>query len=162
MRKRSKHRPKTVAINTVELAIKNACAFTDQERAVVATAMTEALESLRTGTLDTFYWKSLADMLNVAEGLMRQGIGAGLEAHQCIEAASVALAAIAKRMPKSSTARASELEAIRLAADLHKLQLQHCSNREYKLAVEWVRRRVQADLRGDLNAHVVSLEGVAA
>lgn len=162
MRKRSKYRPKAVALNTVEIAIKSAAAFTDAERALVEPAMREALEALRMGKLDRFYWKSLADMLNVSEGLMRLGIGSGLEAHQCIEAASRALAAIGQRMPQTATARADELEAIRLAVDLHRLQLEHCSNREYKLAVEWVRRRVAAALRSDLNAHVVTIEEAAA
>ena len=162
MRKRSKYRPKPVATDPMKLAISNAAAFTDSERSLVEPAIREALEALRTGRLDRFYWKSLADMINVSEGLMRNGIGTGLEAHRCIEAASIALAAIGRRMPQTSTARSDELEAIRLAADLHRLQLAHCSNREYKQAVEWVRRRVSAALRGDLNAHVVRVEEAAA
>lgn len=155
MRKRSKYRQRGKTCNTMQIAASGARVMLDSEVCPVIKSVDEAIDLLRRGQLDEPNWRLLADMLNMSEGLMRNGIGTGIEAYQCIKTATEAMVCLADRMDKTVTARASELEAIRMAAALHEVQIRACSWREYRKAVAWVENRISAATREEREGKVM-------
>lgn len=149
-RKRSRYRPRTVAVNTLQLAIAGASRYTEAEIAETIQPARELARAFREGVATETQYHELRSMTTIALAIEGSGIIRGLQAHflACIRALD-ALAARARAhgawQPRAL--RFDELDAINTAVDLHEEQLRYLSASELHRIV---RRLVdQARTAGD-------------
>ncbi len=149
---RKAYRPRPVDSNPVELAIANAATVPAHAKASLLDRMREAFAAFRSGRGTAAYWADLADAMNVAEALAELGIANDHE--QTLQAAQRALAAVCQRQERtrSWTLYPGEITALDDATWLHEVQLEHCSQRELRTAIETVQRRVRGALAGSARA----------
>lgn len=147
MRKRSRHRP-IVPVNPITLAIEGA-AITDA-RLLDQLRIRElsALEAFRTGAATRDDWMAVADILNVAETLAREGVGP--EALPACEAVQDALERAQQRF--KATGRMGMdgpgLQAIRELADYYDLQRSSISRSQYERAIQRTAARIRSAAPG--------------
>ena len=124
--------------------------LTDAQHAQFMGPVDEAIDKLREGRADRQDWNTVANAMNVAEGLVFAGVGANLV--PAIKAASEALKAIAERMIAggSSTCRAQELAAIREGREMYSAQLRACTQGESSRAVQRVKLLHQSGAMTDM------------
>lgn len=148
-RPRKRYVPKRIDHDPVELAISGAALLHASQRASLIDPLRGAFEALRTGRGTQDAWRAMADALNVAEQLAMQGIAS--DHAELILRAQAALAALhARRQAGGSwTLRAPELDALRDAAEIHEIQLEHATQAETGRAITAARRRVQQALVGN-------------
>lgn len=124
--------------------------LTDAQHAQFMEPVDAAIDKLREGLADRQDWNTVANAMNVAEGLVFAGVGANLL--PAIRAASEALKAIAKRMIAggSSTCRAPELAAIREGREMYSAQLRACTQGESSRAVQRVKQLHESGAMDDM------------
>lgn len=107
------------------------------------------------------HWRSLADVGNVAEQLMRLGICSGPEAARVVADGQRALADVAQRRRArgSWTLYAPELDALRWLQALHRQQLEVCDYAEFERALDAVREKVNQARAGNAPASATVIEG---
>lgn len=146
---RKAYRPGRVDIDPVHTAIALASKLQPEQRAALRKPLRAALRTLRTGTRTGAAWADMADGMNVAEQLARAGIASDRMPE--ILAAQAALHAVHTRHATlgSWTLRGSELQALRVGAFFHQVQLIYCTQGELRTAITTVQRNVQQALKGN-------------
>jgi hypothetical protein len=153
MKPRKKYKGPQDCYNPIDIARKAAGVMTEKEREERLTPALDAFHKLRQGEATSRQWNQIIDVLNAGEALCKLHIGDNLMPYY-VEAFQ-AMTAVAERMlaGKSSTCRASELEAIREGINCYGIQIKLCSRSEYNKAVS----KVDSMLR---NGQVVSMTGI--
>lgn len=161
MSKRKAYRPKTPCGNPVELAIAMAMKLDPAQRDKIIGITNKAFEAFRCGSGGPDPWRDLADAANVAEELMSSGLAP--DHADTFRRAQEVLRDIADRAAakKTWTLYGHEIESLRMLMWVHEVQLMHCSQGEFKKAVERVSRRVSEALRGNgSNVDVIHVAGI--
>jgi hypothetical protein len=127
MKKRSKYRPRPVMRDTMHW-VKSGFYKVDGHPATADLALSNhtAMDVLRKGKATMVDMKVLTDMLNVMEALTRVNQAFGEDYSQEIEAAQQAIMSLVARCKERGvfTCTASELDALRVAIELHDAQLE--------------------------------------
>lgn len=112
--------------------------------------MRAAFVAFRAGHGNNFHWRKLVDANNVAMELAKHHRIAN-DHKDTFAAAEAALAAVAERHAHggSWTLRGTEIAALDLAVQVHRIQLMHVTHGELGEAVTSLKARIQAALRGD-------------
>ena len=157
MSRRARNRPdkrRVAALNSIQIAIEGASLLAPTDRTALQDIIQRALFQFQCGTDCEAHWPSLADALNVAEALSHAGICSDSTSRGMLERAQASLAAVWQRHAGggSWTLRGSELQALGDGVLIARVQLDHCSVREYVDAVETTRRRMQAARSGNAPA----------
>lgn len=126
-KKRSKYRPRPVMRDTMHW-VKSGFYKVDGHPATADLALTNhvAMDALRKGEATTVHMKILADMLNVMEALTQVHPAFAGDYSQEIEAAQAAIMSLVARCKDRGvfTCTAAELDALRVALELHDAQLE--------------------------------------
>lgn len=129
-RKQCKRRVRPIAANPMEVAMDGAQSVASHQRSVdLMLANRSAMDALRRGEASEDDMGALANALNIARALVAQRKALGRQYLPEINEAQEALLAIAKRAAEHSgryVAKASELDAVVTAIDLHEQQLSVC------------------------------------
>lgn len=156
MSRRARNRPdkRRVALNSVQIAIEGAALLAPADRAELQRICDHALNSFSRGQEASAHWCTLADALNVAEALAQAGICSDTSSAGMIDQAQRALAAAFQRHAERGTwaLRGPELQALGDGVLIHRIQIDHCSVREYVDAVEATKRRMHAARSGNAPA----------
>lgn len=145
--------------NPIELALWGAQRITDAERQQLTNDADRVFQALRTGHGSAAAWQQMADVCNLAEAVITIGIGTNLV--PSVDASQDALRNLMHRVHAGGcwTLYPAEITAIQEVIDVYDAQLQICSHREFKTAVEMVRRKVAGALAGNTGGrHVVHAE----
>jgi len=107
------------------------------------------------------HWRSLADVANVAEQLMHEGIGAGPDAARVVATAQRVLHDVMQRRRDRGTwtLYAIERDALLWLQALHRQQLQSCDYAEFERALDTARNRITQARAGNAPAGAVIVEG---
>ena len=126
-KKRSKYRPRPVMRDAMSW-IKSGFYKVDNHPATALLALTNhtAMEELRKGEASQVEMQVLANMLNVMEALTKVHPAFGEDYSQEIEAAQAAMMSLFARCKERGvfTCTAAELDALRVAIELHDAQLE--------------------------------------
>jgi hypothetical protein len=148
---RNRYVPKRVDPDPMGLAMTGAALLTPEQLRKLFGPLNTAFDAFRTGRGTPAAWCDLADAMNVAEALAERNI-ANDHAEKFLAAQGV-LADVHGRshVPDrgSYTLYAAEIVALDDAVFMHRIQLEHCSQRELLESIEQVKRRVQAALAGN-------------
>ena len=163
MSRRARHRPdkRRVALNSVQIAIEGAALLAPADRVALQRICDDALSAYSRGVDAQAHWLTLADALNVAEALAQAGICSDSSSVRMIDQAQRALGAAHQRHAERGTwaMRGPELQALGDGVLIHRIQLDHCSVREYVDAVESTKRHMQAARAGNAPAGAVVCVG---
>lgn len=135
---RRKYRPRPVAANPMQLAMRRAGRIPAAELDEVMGQIEAAFRALREGVATEFQWVVLASSVELGLAVELQGVVTGLEGH--LRAAEAALQAIYKRaMEPAGEWRPTalywqEIEAVDTVVWLHREQLQRLSEAEWRRA----------------------------
>lgn len=161
MKKRNKkYKPREIKANALDWAIAGVHTFpTETQRDIMKQPMA-SFNMLRQGQASRDDWNQICQALNVGEALCELHIGDNLldAFHQGHEA----LHQIALRMlgGRSSTCYAHELAAITEALDMHKIQLQLCTQAEFSRAIVRVKNLISGGAQDDVAKTYARLNGV--
>jgi hypothetical protein len=150
-KKRNKsYKPRLVLANPAEWAIAGSCLLSDAQHSQFIDPVDTAIDMIREGRASRQDWNTVANAMNVAEGLVFVGIGGNLL--PAIQAATEALKAVAGRMIAggSSTCRADELHAIREGRDMYSAQLKASTQGESSRAVQRVKQMHRSGAMEDM------------
>lgn len=152
---RKRYRPRPVDADPVSLAMTSAATLSTNQQMTLLSAAEEAFGRFRAGRGGTAAWRDMADALNTAEALVDLGIGS--DQAETFQAAQAALATVGSRhqLTGSWTLWASEVRVLDRALAVYALQLQVCSTREWRTAVQRVRDVVRGALAGNAGARCV-------
>jgi len=163
MKKRNKkYRPREVRGNALDWAIAGVHTFpVETQRDIMKVAM-NGFNKLREGIASRDDWNLVCQALNVGEALCELHIGDNLidDFHRGHEA----LHQIALRMlsGKSSTCYAHELAAINEALEMHKIQLQLCTQAEFSRAIVRVTNLINGGAQDSVAKTYARLNGEIA
>jgi hypothetical protein len=163
MKKRNKkYKPREIKANALDWAIAGVFTFpTETQRDIMMQPMA-SFELLREGRASRDDWNQICQALNVGEALCEFNIGNNLldDFHKGHEA----LHQIALRMlgGKSSTCYAHELAAVKEALEMHKIQLQLCTQAEFSRAIKRVTNLINGGAQDDAAKTYARLNGVTA
>lgn len=131
-----------VIVNPVAVAIELAQKLRPEARADLQRITEHALHAFRSGRDCATQWRVLADVLNTAEALARIGIASDDDSRDRINDAQQVLGDVFERQAQrgSWTLRGPELQALDDGLWVARIQLDHCSLREFEDA-----RRVAAE-----------------
>lgn len=160
-RPRKPYRPGRVYLNAHHIAMARVHKLQGDDVERQVSIVRHALTQFCRGVDCADHWRSLADAANVAEQLMREGIGAGAQAAHCIATAQRVLADVMQRRRQrgSWTLYGIERDALLLFQDLHTLQLQECDFAEYERALDNARNKITQARAGNAPAGAVIVEG---
>lgn len=145
---------KKVLADPTAWAIAGVHLMPDHVKTELRTHLDGAYAQLAQGVADNAVWCSLMQSLNIAEELSKVKIGNNLLPH--ILAGQDALLDIARRMlDGGKTCRGSELAMIREALDMHKIQIDFCTQAEFSRCVRQVVQRTKS-------SKAMALPGAAA
>lgn len=156
---RKAYRPRPVDLDTPDMVKARVATLTLGQRLELMRPLRKAFEGLRMGTAGWPAWCAVADGMNVAEQLARDGIAS--DHLHAFTAAQAALQALHARVNERGTwtMRAAEITALDFAVDLHGIQLQFVSKGEMEAAITTVQRRVQQALKGNAPADALVCVG---
>lgn len=163
---RKRHIPKRVDFDPIELAIARTAKLTQHVRLQFTKPMDAALLALKTGHGTMQHWCDLADALNVAERLCDVGI-CNDHRHRVL-AGQQALGDLYERHAARHcwTLRGEEVCALGGTADqlgaveVHRIQLQHCSQGELHDSIAAAVRHMRQALAGNAPADARVCVGV--
>jgi hypothetical protein len=163
-RQRKAYRPKLVALNAIQRAIEGAALLPREQVAGIKAILANALVAFGRGEQCAGHWRSMADALNVAEGLAAIGICSDDDSTDRISAGQQALANVQQRHTArgSWTLYPAERQALDDALWLHGIQLEHTSFSEYERAVDNTRERIRQAIAGNAPRGAVVLQGAIA
>lgn len=146
---RKAYRAKPVHLGQVDAVIAYTALLPKAERLKLQVPMENAWAAMRTGSRDSAPWCNLADAMNVAEQLAERGICSDRLPE--LKAAQSALHAVHTRQcdTGSWTLRGTEISALELGVDLHRIQLHHATQGEVRDAIQAVQRRMSQALAGN-------------
>lgn len=154
---RKAYRPRPVNAAATFTAIQGACKLDQAEVSKAVDGVAAALLNLQRGIEPDFQTRVLGDMLNVAEQLAELGICSDAESREVITQAQATIAGLCEQHAAigSWTLRAADLGRLREAIFRHRIQLEHCSLREYEAALDAVVRIVSQALAGNAARRVI-------
>jgi len=136
---RKKYRPKPIRTDTITYVLSGIRPFANVTYGTTLRIKNhDALDKLRKGEADKQTIDILIGTYNVAEGLVRQGIGD--EYREELRAGQDALLAVARR--ERFILRPQELTALNLAMEVHDAQLDVCTVVELERAIDIVQEDV--------------------
>ena len=140
-KRNKKYRPKQVFIDPISWAISGATLLTQNQKDDLFGMVRVELHNLSLGKLDRDGWNTLANAMNIAEALASFNIANNLMSE--ITRAQDALKSLALRMLKtgSSTCYAKEIGDIHEGCNIHKIQLDFCTQAELSRAVAKVKEQ---------------------
>jgi hypothetical protein len=153
---RKRYVPKRVDLDPFDLAASRAALLLPQQRMSLLVPVYRAFQAFREGRGDLDLWRDLADAMNVAEVLCELNIAP--DHVGVFQAAQAALADVHERAVQRHryTLYGHEITALDDAVEMHRIQLDYCSQGELARAIDTVKRRVQQALAGNASprAHV--------
>jgi hypothetical protein len=163
---RRRYRPRVIAANPVDVALRRARKIPPDEIAIVMDPILASFAGMRQGVGTEDQWCILAGSVELALSIEHQGVVRGLQGH--LKAAEAALAAIkARAMERGSWKPTAlyfqEISALDDFTWLHKAQLQELSEGEWRRAHDRALAIVQAargrvvDIR-ELQTHQAQLQ----
>lgn len=154
-------RDRRVILNPVQVAMQGVALLADEDRTALQRIADNALLAYSCGDDCATQWCVLADAMNVAETLARAGICSDAGSQRYIWRAQAALSAAYGRHQERNTwaMRGPELVALGDGVLIHRIQLEHCSVREYCNAVEATKERMRQALAGNAPAGARVLVG---
>lgn len=160
MKKRNKkYKPREIKGNCIEWAIAGVHTFPIETQRDIMKEPLASFERLREGRASREDWNQICQALNVGEALCEFNIANDHldDFHKGHEA----LHQIALRMlaGKSSTCYAHELAAITEALDMHKIQLQFCTQAEFSRAIKRVTNLINGGAQDDVAKTYARLNG---
>lgn len=160
MKKRTKkYKPREIKGNALEWAIAGVHTFPIETQRDIMKQPLASFDMLREGRASREDWNLICQALNVGEALCEFNIANDHldEFHKGHEA----LHQIALRMlaGKSSTCYAHELAAITEALDMHKIQLQFCTQAEFSRAIKRVTNLINGGAQDDVAKTYARLNG---
>lgn len=134
---RRKYRPRVIAANPLDLALRRVRKIPAHEIAEVMDPVVDAFRAMREGVGSEDHWRLLASSVELAIAIEDQGVVRGLQEH--LRAAETALSEIARRARADGGWRATplyfqELDQVRTFVDLHRIQLEQLSEGEWRKA----------------------------
>ncbi|WP_395009801.1 hypothetical protein [Undibacterium sp.] len=159
VKRTKKHRPIAVKTNAVEWAIGGAFTFPIETQQKIMKEPLAAFELLRQGKASRDDWNMICQALNVGEALCELNICNNRlddfnKGHDALH--QIALRMLAG---KPSTCYAHELAAVKEAMDMHKIQLQFCSQGEFSRAVKRVTNLLKGGAQDDVAMTYARLNG---
>ena len=123
-----------VIVNPVAVAIEGAQRLRPEVRADIQRIVDQALARFRSGDDCHAQWRNMADALNTAEALARIGIASDDDSRDRINDAQQVLGDVFERQAQrgSWTLRGPELQALDDGLWVARIQLDHCSLREFE------------------------------
>jgi ethanolamine ammonia-lyase large subunit len=165
MSRRARQRfDRRVLLNPVAVAIEGAALLPASDRIALQHIVANALAVFRTGKHCSEMWCVMADALNMAEGLARIGIASDAASAERITAAQRVLADVHLRHTTRGTwtLHAAELQALDDGLWVHRVQLDHCSLREYERAKSDTVERMRQARAGNAPRGAIVIEGAIA
>ena len=161
---RKAYRPKEIHLNAVQRAIEGRALLPREQVASIKAVLSSALVAFGRGESCADHWLSMADALNVAEGLTDVGICSDDDSIDRITSGQQALANVRQRhsVRGSWTLYPTERQALDDALWLHGVQLDHCCFHEYERAVDRTRERVRQARAGNAPRGAIVIEGAIA
>lgn len=161
---RKAYRPRPVHLNAVQRAIEGSGLLPAHEVARIKLSLTLALQAFGCGEQCAMHWMTMADALNVAEGLADVGICSDDASRERVAAGQAALAGVHTRHRErgSWTLYAAERQALDDALWLHGVQLGNCSFHEYERAVSATVERIRQARAGNAPRGAIVVEGAMA
>lgn len=163
-RTRKAYAPRPVHLNAVERAMQGAAKLPAAEVARIKVSLTLALQAFGRGEDCVMHWMTMADALNVAEGLADVGICSDDASRERVTAGQAALAEVSTRHRERNawTLYATERQALDDALWLHGVQLDNCSFHEYERAVSATVDRIRQARAGNAPRGAIVVEGAIA
>lgn len=139
MRKKCRRKVWSTQINPIAHAIAGACVADTASLNQLRVGEIAAIEAMKNGTADVQDWRTLVDMMNIAEMMGKNGIGAEVLEH--CEVATQALYDAAKRYEKTKRMGLSGvgLKAIGDIMEYHDLQRTSIPRSTYEKMIEKTR-----------------------
>lgn len=136
---RKRYRPRPVAANPINLAIRRASKIPADEIAAAMAPLLASFTAMREGVGSEQQWQMLAGSVELALSIEQQGVVRGLRGH--LTAAEGALAGIKHRAIESGSWRPTplywqEIEALDTFVWLHQRQLENLSEGEWRRAYD--------------------------
>jgi hypothetical protein len=140
-----------VILNPIAVAMEGSRLLPKEAREGLQKIIADSLADFRAARDCRAQWANMADALNIAEGLADVGICADQTSRERIVGAQAVLSAVWKQAEQLGTwsLRAAEFQALDDGLWLARVQLDHCSRREYERATEAVRVRTVRALSGN-------------
>jgi hypothetical protein len=134
-------------IDTIATAKRRVALVTAADAASVTAPLDAAFTAMRQGVGSEWDWAHACSAVNCAVAIEKQGVVKGLYGH--LHSAELALQAISQRAMANGHWQATalfdeEIEAIDLAIDLHKFQLQKLSTGELIKALDYAQAEVRS------------------
>jgi hypothetical protein len=150
-----------VLLNPIAVAIELSSLLQPRDRLALQGIITDALDKYRRGVDCDAHWRSMADALNLAEGLARIGIASDDESRDRIDAAQKVLFDAQSRFRQRGTwaLRAAEMQALDDGLWVARVQLDHCTLGEYERAHKETQQRIAAALAGNAPAGALIIDG---
>jgi len=141
MRKRSKYKPKPVRLDTLNFVRTGITRFLNVGMAVDLRIKNHtALESVQLGQATKAHIDTLIGAFNMAEGLAQLDIGSDWAAE--IRAGQDALWSLCQRNPRF-ICRGVELQALKLAMEIHDAQLEVCTIQQLEKALDIIQDTIK-------------------
>lgn len=152
---------KRVILNPIAVAIEGAALLPERDRMALQAIVQHAQADFSRGTDCTRHWLTMADALNISESLARLGIASDADSVERIMAAQAVLAAAHQRHAQRGTwaLRGAELQALDAGLWTHRIQLEHCSLREFERARADTVERIRQARAGNAPRGAVVIEG---
>ena len=136
---RKAYRPRTLAEDTLSVALHRAAKPSREDRAAVLAPLQDAVQALSAGVATELQWSVAAGAVSVGMAIERQGIVRGLQEH--LASAETALQAIYDRcrLPQMwlrPTLTIQEVDTVRLLLELHTFQLNQLGRAELLAALD--------------------------
>lgn len=143
-RKKCRRKVWSTQINPIAHAIAGACVADIESLNKLRTGEIAALEAMKNGAADTQDWKTLVDMMNIAETMGKNGIGPEVLEH--CETATQALYEAAKRYEKTKRMGLSGvgLKAIGDIMEYHDLQRTSVPRSTYEKMIDKTRNYLKS------------------
>lgn len=162
---RKAYRPRSIAVNTLDLALHHAAKPAAGDRAEVLGVLRRAIQALREGVATEHQWSIAAGAVTVALAIERHGIVRGLLEH--LKSAEQHLQDIYDRALRAGGGRwvrvtlyYQELDALQTFLELHTFQVEQLGRAEFLAAIDAAQKDTIAN--GHTATVVHDLERMAA
>jgi hypothetical protein len=165
MSRRARNRyDKRVILNPIAVAIEGAQKLPAVDRLNLQRIIQAAFDAFRLGQNCDVQWVVLADALNIAESMSQIGIASDEASVERIQRAEQVLADVITRHRERGTwaLRGPELQALEDGVWTCKIQLEHCSLREFERARDATVERVRQARAGNAPKGAIIIEGAIA
>lgn len=143
--------PRLVSVNTMEIAMTNATTHTSSNQALILSLPEAAINALQFGGFNAAHWRDLGDTCNVGQVLAKPPYNLANDHIDLFLAAERVLFELNDQYTakRTWTAKASQLQALKDALEIHDIQLRYVSQGELKAAADEVCKVCAEALRGN-------------